>query len=199
MNICVYGASSTATGKNYINAGEALGEAMAQRGYGLVFGGGASGMMGAVARGMTKGNGKIIGIAPSFFNVDGILYDKCTEFIYPETMRERKMLMDEMSSAFIVTPGGIGTFDEFFEILTLKQLGRHKKPIVLMNTDGYFNSLLQAFDKAIEEKFMNDSNKKLIFVSDNAEEILNYIENYSSEDIPLSKLKSILKGNHQDL
>lgn len=195
MNICVYGASSTATGEQYLSAGEKLGKAMADKGYGLVFGGGANGMMGAVARGMTKGNGKIIGIAPSFFNVDGILYDKCTEFLYPDTMRERKRMMDEMSGAFIVTPGGIGTFDEFFEILTLKQLNRHNKPIVLMNTNGYFDSLLQAFEKGIEENFMHEYSRELMFVSDNPDEILNYIENYKAEEIPTSKLKRIFKGN----
>ncbi len=195
MNICVYGASSTATGEQYLSAGEKLGKAMADKGYGLVFGGGANGMMGAVARGMTQGNGKIIGIAPSFFNVDGILYDKCTEFLYPDTMRERKRMMDEMSGAFIVTPGGIGTFDEFFEILTLKQLNRHNKPIVLMNTNGYFDSLLQAFEKGIEENFMHEYSRELMFVSDSPEEILEYIENYKAEEISVSKLKRIFKGN----
>ena len=195
MNICVYGASSTKTGEKYISAGEKLGKRMAERGHGLVFGGGANGMMGAVARGMTMGNGKITGIAPSFFEVDGVLYDKCTEFYRPDTMRERKRMLDEMSSAFIVTPGGIGTFDEFFEILTLKQLNRHNKPIVLMNTEGYFDSLLQAFDKGVEEDFMHEYSKKLFFVSDDIEEILNYIENYHEEEIPTSRLKSVFKGN----
>ena len=87
MQICVYGASSNDIDARYLEAGEALGMEMARRGHGLVFGGGASGLMGAVARGMTQGGGAILGVAPSFFNVDGILYDKCTEFIYTDTMR----------------------------------------------------------------------------------------------------------------
>ena len=93
MNICVYGASSNNIDKSYITAMENLGVEMAKRGHTLVFGGGANGLMGAVARGMTKGGGKIVGISPKFFDVDGVLYDKCTEFIYTETMRERKQLL----------------------------------------------------------------------------------------------------------
>jgi uncharacterized protein (TIGR00730 family) len=111
-----------------------LGRVLAQKGYTLVFGGGAQGLMGAAARGFKEMNGRIIGIAPTFFmNVDGVLYDQCSQFIYTETMRERKQLMEEHSDAFLVTPGGIGTFEEFFEILTLKQLGRHTKPILIYN------------------------------------------------------------------
>ena len=96
MNICVYGASSDLIDKEFINQGEILGEKMADRGHSLVFGGGAHGLMGAVARGVSRGNGNIIGIAPSFFNVDGVLYDKCSDFIYTETMRERKQTMENL-------------------------------------------------------------------------------------------------------
>ena len=94
MNICVYGASSATIAKSYIDAGEILGEEMAKRNFGLVFGGGANGLMGAVARGVHRFGGKIIGIAPEFFNVDGILFENCTEFIYPQNMRERKQKME---------------------------------------------------------------------------------------------------------
>ena len=100
MQICVYGASSNDIDPRYLEAGEALGLEMAKRGHGLVFGGGASGLMGAVARGMTRGDGSILGVAPSFFNVDGILYEHCTEFIYTETMRQRKSIMEERADAF---------------------------------------------------------------------------------------------------
>lgn len=140
MRICVYGASSDAIDSMFIRAGETLGERMAERGHELVFGGGAHGMMGAVARGMTKKGGRIIGVAPSFFQVDGVLYEQCDEFLYTETMRERKQLMEDRADAFIMTAGGIGTLEEFFEILTLRQLERHKKPIAVLNTDGYYDS-----------------------------------------------------------
>ena len=127
MNICVYGASSDAIDPRFLAAGEALGREMARRGHGLIFGGGGHGLMGAVARGMTQGGGSITGIAPRFFNVDGVLYDGCTEFLYTETMRERKALMESKADAFVMTPGGIGTYEEFFEILTLRQLGQHHR------------------------------------------------------------------------
>lgn len=192
MKICVYGASSTTIDQSYITNGEKLGKIMAKRGHSLVFGGGANGLMGAVARGVhSVGKTEIIGIAPSFFNVDGKLYENCTDFIYPETMRERKRIMDENSDAFIVTPGGIGTFDEFFEILTLKQLGRHNKPIAILNTNGYYNHLKEFLQNGIDENFLADECNKLFFLSDDAEAILDYIENYNPEDTPISKFKSI--------
>ena len=192
MNICVYGASSTTIDKSYILDGEKLGRTMGEHGFGLVFGGGANGLMGAVARGVHKiGKTEIIGIAPEFFNVDGILYEECTQFIYPENMRERKKIMEEMSEAFIVTPGGIGTFDEFFEILTLKQLGRHNKPIAILNTNGYYDNLQSFIQNGINENFLTDECHKMFFISDNCEKILNYIENYRPEETPLSKFKSI--------
>ena len=192
MKFCVYGASSTTIDKSYIIEGEHLGQVMSERGHSLVFGGGANGLMGAVARGVhSVGNTEIIGIAPSFFNVDGILFEHCTEFIYPETMRERKKLMDEYSDAFIVTPGGIGTFDEFFEILTLKQLGRHNKPIAILNTNGYYDHLKTFLQNGIDEKFLNEECNKLFFISESADEICSYIENYKPEETPVSKFKSI--------
>ena len=192
MNICIYGASSTLIDDSYIKAGEKLGRVMSEHNHSLVFGGGASGLMGAVARGMTAiGKGKIIGIAPSFMNVDGILYEGCTDFIYSETMRERKQLMDENSDAFVVTPGGIGTFDEFFEILTLKQLGRHNKPIVILNTNGYYEHLKNFLQNCIDEKFMNPACADLIYFADESEEVISYIENYIPKENTVSVFKPI--------
>lgn len=172
MNICVYGASSSTIDEKYIKAGEVLGEQMAAAGHTLVFGGGASGLMGAVARGMKKRGGKIVGVAPSFFNVDGILFPDCDEFIYTETMRERKEKMEELSDAFLMTAGGIGTFEEFFEILTLRQLGRHKKPIAILNTEGYFNPLIDLMENAIEQGFMTEANRKIYACAATPEEVL---------------------------
>ena len=176
MNICVYGAASNTIDNVYIKAGEALGKEMAKRGIGLVFGAGANGMMGAVARGVTAGGGKVIGIAPSFFEVDGILYDKCDTLLRPETMRERKALLEGLSDGFVVSPGGIGTFDEFFEILTLKQLGRHDKPLVILNTNGYYNETVSMLDAATEKNFVAPAVKNLFFVTDSVKKALTYIE-----------------------
>ena len=131
MNICLYGASSTEIDKVYIEATEALGELLAKEGHSLVYGAGGAGLMGAAARGVKRGGGYIVGVVPSFLKVDGVLFDDCDETIFTNTMRERKQIMEERADAFIVTPGGIGTYEEFFEIYTLKQLGQLHKPIVI--------------------------------------------------------------------
>ncbi len=191
MNICVYGASSNEIDKRYIEAGELLGEEMAKRGHKLIFGGGASGLMGAVARGVTKGGGKIIGIAPSFFNVDGVLYEKCDEFHSPETMRERKKLMENMSDAFIMTPGGIGTYEEFFEILTLKQLKRHTKAITILNTMGYFDDLQKLMQKTCDLNFMYPASLELYATFEAPGALLDYLENYVASQIDIKKMKNL--------
>lgn len=182
MNICVYGAASDNILKVYIENGEKLGAEMAKRGHNLIFGGGGGGLMGAVARGAySHGGVEITGIVPKFFtaegtHVDGLLFDNCNEIIYTDTMRERKKLLDEMSGAFIITPGGIGTYDELFEMLTLKNLGQHKKPMAVLNTNGYYDSLLAVIDNGIKAGFIKPAVKEILFVSDSVQEVLDYIE-----------------------
>ena len=176
MKICVYGASSTEIDNRFIEETEAFGRLLAERGHGVVFGGGAQGLMGAVARGVHEKGGELIGIAPTFFmNVDGVLYDECTKFIYTETMRERKQLMEDHSDAFVVTPGGIGTFEEFFEILTLKQLARHDKKIIIANINGYFNPLLAMLEKAVNEQFLQSNHLQLFSVCNSIDEIFDLL------------------------
>lgn len=191
MKICIYGASSNAIDSSFINAGEFLGKSLAESKHTVVFGGGAAGLMGAVARGAHSVNGEIIGVCPSFFNVDGALFEHCSKMIYTETMRERKQLLDEMSDAFIITPGGIGTFDEFFEIYTLRQLGTHKKPITIYNTNGYYDPLINMLNHAIDKNFMPDTNMDLLFVSDDPQKIIEHIENYNPSDYNASQFKFI--------
>lgn len=181
MNICMYGASSNRIDQSFMDATEKLGEKLSARGHSLVFGGGTNGLMGAAARGFYKNKGKIIGIAPSFFNVDGVLFENCDEFYYPDTMRHRKAQMEEQSDAFIITPGGVGTFDEFFEILTLKQLGLHAKPIAIFNINGYFDSLVSLFENCIEKGFMDERTTALCPVFNDADQLIDYIENYKGE------------------
>ncbi|MBR5613803.1 MAG: TIGR00730 family Rossman fold protein [Clostridia bacterium] len=191
MNICVYGASSNAIDKEYILQGELLGEEMAKRGHSLIYGGGANGLMGAVARGMTKGGGKIVGVAPSFFEVDGVLYDKCTEFVYTDTMRERKQIMEDRSDAFIMTPGGIGTFEEFFEIMTLKQLARHSKAIAVLNTKGYFDPVDTYLKQITDGGFMKHESLELYKFFNGPSALLDYIEAYIPEKTDINRFKHI--------
>lgn len=172
MNVCLYGASSNEIDAKYTQATEALGEALAQAGHGMVYGAGGCGLMGAAARGMTRYGGYIVGVAPEFLNVDGILYEYCDELVLTETMRQRKQIMEERSDAFIVTPGGIGTYEEFFEIYTLKQLGRHQKPIVLYNIDGFFDGLYAILQGLVTDGFMKDTCLSLLSVASTPEEVL---------------------------
>ena len=191
MVICIYGASSDQIDPAYLRAGEELGLAMARRGHSLVFGGGGHGLMGAVARGMTRGGGSITGVAPRFFNVDGILYDGCTEFLYTDTMRERKALMEEQADAFVMTPGGIGTYEEFFEILTLRQLGRHNKPIAILNTLNYFAPLQQLLEQTINLGFMKPACRALYGLFSEPTALLDFLESDEAQAVDLRGMKNI--------
>ena len=191
MNICLYGASSTELDKSFITATEQLGEKFGLKGHNLVYGGGANGLMGAAARGVRKGGGKVIGVAPSFFQVDGVLFEDCAEFIYTETMRERKQIMEHRAEAFVMVPGGIGTFDEFFEIITLKQLGQHNKPVAIFNINGYYDSLVAMLENAVKYKFMTDSSRDLAPVFEDAESLIKYLEEYKAEDYNFSVFKKV--------
>lgn len=190
MNVCVYGASSTQIDEKYITVTELLGESLAKAGHTLVYGAGGAGLMGAAARGMTRGGGKVIGVVPSFLKVDGILYEHCDEIVYTDTMRERKQIMDERSEAFVVTPGGIGTYEEFFEMYTLKQLGRHKKPIVIFNVNGYYDRLLDMLRYTVEEQFMQKKSMDLITVATTPDEVLEQLT-YSVDDIDIKETKFV--------
>lgn len=176
MNICLFGASSEDINSLYFEKVTELGKIMALRGHGLVFGGGATGLMGAAVRGLSENGGNSLGIAPRFFDKPGVLFADCTEFIFTNTMRERKQLMEDNSDAFIIVPGGIGTFEEFFEILTLKQLGRHNKPIAIFNINHYYDDIEAIIKKASTEGFLKDEHLGIFRISDNADELLDYIE-----------------------
>ena len=176
MNITVYGAARETINEEYKTATEKLGEEMAKRGHTLIFGGGKNGLMGAVARGMTKGGGKIIGIAPKFFEPDGVLYDKCTDLIFTEDMRSRKALLEGKADAIIVLPGGIGTYDEFFEVFTLNSLGQIKKPMALFNIRGYYEPLKALIDHTVMEGFMAEQTAKTLLFSFDENELFSFLE-----------------------
>ena len=165
MRICVFGAASPTIDADYIKKVEAMGREMVHRGHSLVFGGGGNGLMGAAARGVRDGGGHIIGVIPKFFADETVeeICDFCNELIEPDTMRERKQIMEDHADAFIVAPGGIGTYEEFFEILTSKQLCRHNKPIAIYNIGGYYNEVKLAMESAIEKNFIKDSCMELFF------------------------------------
>lgn len=176
MNFTVYGAARETIDEEFKIAAEKLGEKMAERGHTLVFGGGKNGLMGAVARGVRKNGGRIIGIAPKFFKPDGVLFEDCTEFIYTEDMRSRKALLEQKGDAIIVLPGGIGTYDEFFEVFTLKTLGRIDKKIAVFNTRGYYDHLSELLNHTAKEGFMEQSVADGLKFTSSPEELLDFLE-----------------------
>ncbi len=191
MNICIYGASSNAIDPFYLTQTESLGQSMARLGHSLVFGGGSTGLMGAAARGMHQYGGRILGVAPHFFNRDGILFDSCTELILTDTMRERKQKMEDLSDAFLVLPGGIGTFEEFFEILTLKQLRRHWKPIAIWNLKGYYDPLLEMLQYTVKQGFMKPACMEMFQVFTDSRPMLDYLENYQELPPEDNRLRNV--------
>lgn len=187
MRLCVYGAASPTIEQSYIDKVEAMGKILAERGDSLVFGGGANGLMGAAARGFRDGGGKILGVIPKFFKNDGVeqLCDFCDEVIEPDTMRERKQIMEDNADGFIVTPGGIGTYEEFFEILTAKQLCRHNKPIAVYNINGFYDEIEAALHSAIAKNFIKKNCLDIFLISDDLDEIIRYLET------PVTEIKNI--------
>lgn len=195
MKICVFGASSRELAQGYYDAAFELGAELARRGHELVFGGGTSGLMGAAARGVTSEGGRLTGVAPRFFDEPGILYEGCTEMIFTETMSERKKTMEDMSDAFVTLPGGIGTFEEFFEALTLKQLGRHAKAMAVLNTMGYYDAMESMLIRAVEEKFFPEDGHALYAIFTDIKKLLDYIEGYEAEPEDVWKEKIFWKYN----
>lgn len=175
MRICLYGSGSRKIDEIYTDVAYELGTLIAQKGHTLVFGGGNTGMMGACAHGVHDNNGKSIGIAPEWIgNFEPICQD-CSEFIYVDTMDERKNKFVENSDVFIISPGGIGTLDEFFEIITLRKLKRHNKEIVIFNINGFYDTMIKMIDEMSEKGFLYKQTE-LFKVTDNVEEIFEYLE-----------------------
>lgn len=189
MKICIFGASSAHIDVVYTSEVRELSSFLAKKGHSLVFGGGNSGIMGASARGFRDENAEVTGVAPRFFDIDGILFGDCTDLIFTDTMRERKAIMEDAADAFVIAPGGVGTFEEFFEVLTLKQLGRHGKPIAIFNTDGFYDDMIKFMDSAVSKKFIHGETLNLYSVCSTAEEVAEYIENADTSLADIIKLK----------
>lgn len=174
MKICLYGSGSTKIDKIYTDAAYELGCKIAQKGHALVFGGGDTGMMGACAHGVHDNDGESIGIAPEWINNFEPLCGECGEFIYVNSMDERKKKFVEYSDAFIISPGGIGTLDEFFEIITLKKLKQIDAEIIVFNVDGFYDKMLEMIDEMGEKGFLYKQSE-IFKVASTVEEIFEYL------------------------
>lgn len=189
--ITVFCGSSFGTEKVYENKAFQLGEIMASQNIELVYGGAKVGLMGAVADGILSKNGKAIGVLPGFLSNKEIAHQNLTSLIIVESMHERKTKMNELCDAVIALPGGFGTLEEFFEILTWGQLGLHKKPIGILNVNGFYDLLIQFVENMVEKGFLKKINQEMIIVSEDAEELLTKMKNYSAPEVG----KWIKKGN----
>ena len=171
-NIAVYCASSSQVRQVYYDEAYRLGQLFAREHIGVVYGDGGIGLMGALARGVLSEKGEITGVIPQFMVDEGWNNPASTRTIVVQTMHERKARIAEMADGMVALPGGIGTFEELLECLTWKQLGLHTKPVVILNTEGYYDHLLMAIDRMVEEKFMRPVHREMYSVVRRVEDVL---------------------------
>lgn len=169
--LCVYCSSSDRLDPKYTAAAADLGREMVAHGWGLVYGGGRTGLMGGIARAVTKHGGRVVGVIPEFMKARELAYLEADELVTVITMRERKLMMEARADAFVALPGGWGTLEEIVEILTLRQLNVVRKPCVLLNHDGFYDPLLQLFDRMQEQHFYKESNRTLYRVVQSVPEV----------------------------
>lgn len=176
--ICVFASASDNIDKIYFQAAHELGSLIAQNRYNLIYGGSNLGLMGEVTNSARLRGSEITGVMPEKLYNLGIHPGECTKFILTKGMRERKAKMDELSQALIALAGGFGTLEELSEMIVQKQLGYNNKPIVLLNTNGFYNNLVKFFDDIINQNFAPKISKKIYFVANSPKEALDYINNY---------------------
>jgi hypothetical protein len=181
--ICVYCGSSPGKNPAYLQAAESLARVMCERGIGLVYGGAAIGVMGAVANAVLEGGGEAIGIIPSSLAVKEVAHSNLTELHVVASMHDRKAMMAELSDGFIALPGGWGTLEEIFEILTWAQLGFHHKPCGLLNVGGYYDGLIGFLDNAFEQQFVNELCRPMLMKSREPASLLDQFAEYRAPKV----------------
>lgn len=181
--ICVFCGSSFGIRPAYKHAAQAMGETLVERGIGLVYGGGRVGLMGTVADTVMAAGGEVIGVIPKFLAEKEIAHSGLTQLHLVESMHERKALMADLADGFIALPGGYGTLEEFCEVLTWTQLGLHQKPHGLLNVEGYYDHLIQLFDHALSEEFVQPKHRSIILTASNPAHLLDLLAAYKPEKI----------------
>ena len=181
--VTVFCGSSFGTDEIYKTQAILLGNKLAEENIGLVYGGANVGLMGAVADGVLEKGGEVFGVLPNFLRSKEIAHDHLTELFLVETMHERKTKMNELCDGVIALPGGFGTLEEFFEMLTWAQLGLHKKPIAILNIDGFYDSLITFIQTTVDKGFLKQVNQDMLIISDNIEELLDKMKNYEAPTV----------------
>jgi uncharacterized protein (TIGR00730 family) len=171
--VCVFCGSKCGHGSRYVDAARSLAECLVRRGLGLVYGGGDIGLMGILADTMLPLGGEVIGVIPRLLEAKELAHRGITELHVVESMHARKALMADKADAFVALPGGFGTADELFEILTWRQLHIHDKPIGILNVAGFFDPFLAWLDRMVEEGFVSEKNRQLVVVETEADSLLN--------------------------
>lgn len=191
LSVAVYCSSSNQVRPSYVQAAERLGELLADSHIRLVYGDGGIGLMAAIARGVLSHGGEAVGVIPRFMVEQGWNNPNSTRTIVTETMHERKALICDMADAMVALPGGVGTFEELLECLTWKQLGLHAKPIVILNTDGYFDRLLACLDYMVDEQMMRPIHRRMYTVVSQPSDVLPAILAMPAWDVQTRRLASI--------
>ena len=176
--ICVFAGSSRGAREDYAQAAERLAFELVTRGYGVVFGGGRVGMMGVLADATLAAGGEVIGVIPKALLEKEVAHGGLTELRVVASMHERKAMMADLSEGFIALPGGLGTLEEFFEVLTWAQLGLHRKPCGLLNVSGYYDRLLEFLDLTVEERFVKSPHRALVITSTSPADLLERFATY---------------------
>lgn len=191
LNICVYCASSTQIDASFFDAADRLGKILARERLNVVCGGGSLGLMAKLADSALEAGGKVIGVIPKFMCDENWQHKNLSELIVTENMHERKEKMAMMSDAAIALPGGCGTLEELLEVITWKQLGLFTKPIVIVNTNGYYDALIAMLNRAVEDNFMRELHRDLWIVVAEPEEVIDAIQNAPDWDVNQRKFAAI--------
>jgi len=176
--ITIFCGSSFGKEKIFEEQAYLIGKTLAEQKIGLVYGGAKVGLMGAVANGILQNGGEAIGVLPKFLKIKEIAHEGLTQLILVETMHERKTIMNELSDGVIALPGGFGTLEELFEMITWAQLGLHQKPVAILNTNGFYNSLLDLIQQMVDKGFLKETNQHMLLTSDNVHKLLEKMKNY---------------------
>lgn len=177
--LAVYCSSSDHVAPEFFAAARELGQAIAVHGYTLIYGGTKVGLMGEIARSVHAAGGKVIGVIPVAIQERGLAYEQCDELIVTVDMRMRKATMEALADGFVAFPGGFGTLEELFEVLTLKQLGYHQKPIAILNAHGFYDPLMHLFEHIYAANFARPDYRGLYQVAATADELFRYLETYA--------------------
>jgi uncharacterized protein (TIGR00730 family) len=190
MNLCVFSSSSDIIAPEFFAVAEELGAALARRGDVLVYGGCSVGLMGAMARAVHRHGGRVVGIIPTFIHQRGLAYDPADELIVTQTMRDRKAQMESRADCFLALPGGFGTLEEMLEIITLKQLAQHTKPVIFLNVSGFYDPLASLFAHMLEQRFVKAASRELYHFAASVDDVFAYLETYTAPRIELKWFKT---------